>query len=112
MKHILHRAFAIVRLVVYFNYELIASNLRVASDVLQPIDRLHPRVVGVPIHVDSELQLAVLSSLVTLTPGTTTLEVSEDRQTLYVHGMNVQDVGELRHRIRSGFERSVREVFP
>ena len=111
MTNPFRKAGALARFLLYFNYELVLANLRVAADVMRPVDRLHPRIIAVPVDLTGEFQVALLANMVTLTPGSLTLHISDDRRTLYVHAMNVKDIDALRHQIRSGFERYVRDLF-
>ncbi len=52
-----------------------------------------------------------LADLITLTPGTLSMDVSTDRKVLYVHVADCEDVGRARREIKQGFERRVREVY-
>jgi multicomponent Na+:H+ antiporter subunit E len=52
----------------------------------------------------------MLANMITLTPGTLSLEVSTDRQVLYVHNVHVTDPDAFRQEIKEGFERQVLEV--
>jgi multicomponent Na+:H+ antiporter subunit E len=90
--------------------ELFLSNLRVAADVLSPRPRRRPGVVAVPLDATEDVEITLLANLVTLTPGTLSLDVSEDRRTLYVHGMFVDDPESFRRDIKEGFERRVLEL--
>jgi multicomponent Na+:H+ antiporter subunit E len=94
----------------YFLKELVVSNLRVAWDVLTPRARHRPGVVAVPLDLESDLEITLLANVVTLTPGTLSLDVSPDRRTLYVHGMFVDDPEAFRREIKDGFERRIREL--
>lgn len=94
----------------YFLKELVVSNLRVAWDVLTPGARRRPGVVAVPLDVDRDAEITLLANVVTLTPGTLSLDVSEDRRTLYVHGMFVEDPERFRRDIKDGFERRIKEL--
>lgn len=95
----------------FFAKGVVVANLRVAAAVLAPAGRLRPAIVAVPLTVDREAEVALLASLITLTPGTLVLEVSPDRRTLYVHAMATEGPEELRREIQQGFERRVLEVF-
>jgi multicomponent Na+:H+ antiporter subunit E len=95
----------------YFLKELLVANLRVAAAVVAPAGRLRPAIVAVPLTVDRDAEIALLANLITLTPGTLSLDVSPDRRTLYVHAMAVTGPDELRREIRDGFERRILEVF-
>lgn len=95
----------------FFLKELVVANLKVAAAVLAPSGRIRPAIVACPLTLDRDAEIALLANLITLTPGTLSLEVSPDRRTLYVHAMAVAGPDELRREIRDGFERRILEVF-
>lgn len=97
----------IVELVLYFVWELVLSNFRMAKYTLSSIDRLRPGIVAVPLEPMTDVELTVLTNLITLTPGTLSLDVSPDHRTLYVHVMDVADPEAFRREIKEGFERKV-----
>lgn len=96
-----------LRFVGFFLVELVLANLRVAWDVLTPKAYRRPGVVAVPLERANDTEITVLANLVTLTPGSLSLDVSEDRGCLYVHAMFVDDPAKLRAEIKDGFERRV-----
>jgi multicomponent Na+:H+ antiporter subunit E len=100
----------VIGLLVFFVWELILANLRVAHDVLTPRHYMRPGVIAVPLEVMSDNEITMLSNLLTLTPGTLSLDVSADRKVLYVHAMYIDDVDEVRRKIKEGFERRILEV--
>lgn len=104
------RVWAMIGFVFFFIWELIKSNLRVAYDVITPAANRSPAVVAVPLDLENDTQITLLANVITLTPGTLSLDVSEDRKTLYIHAMFVDDPDEFRRSIKDGFERRVREV--
>ncbi|MGA0287934.1 MAG: Na+/H+ antiporter subunit E [Phycisphaerales bacterium] len=97
----------IVVLIAFFLWELVLSNLRMAWYTIMPLDRMRPGIVAVPLEEMSEVELLVLTNLITITPGTLTLDLSEDRRTLYVHAMDAADPDAVRRDIKKGFERKV-----
>ncbi len=103
------RVLLMTRLGAYFLYELVVSSVQVAWDVLTPTPRSRPAIVAVPLDLVDPAQITVLAILISLTPGSLSLDVSPDRKTLYVHQMFVNDPDEARSRIKTGFERLVRE---
>lgn len=70
-----------------FLWDLTVSNLQIAWDVLTPTDYYTPRLVNVPVGDLSPFELTLLSSRITLTPGTLSADVTADRQFLIVHVM-------------------------
>jgi multicomponent Na+:H+ antiporter subunit E len=100
----------VLNLALFFIWELILANLRVAYDVVTPRHHMRPGVIGVPLAAHTDLEITVLSSMISLTPGTLSLDVSADRKTLYIHAMYIDDVEAVRRKIKDGFERRVLEV--
>jgi multicomponent Na+:H+ antiporter subunit E len=72
---------------------------------------MRPAIVAVPLDLTSDFQITLLANLITLTPGTLSLDISDDKKILYVHGMYVDDVDEFRRSIKQGFEKRVQELF-
>ena len=95
----------------YFLVLLIQANLRVAYEVLTPNFRVRPAIVAIPLDIRDEVAITTLANLITLTPGTLSLDVSGDRRVLYVHAMFVTDVEEFRREIKEGLERRVQDMF-
>ncbi len=94
----------ILRLLVFAGYflrELVAANVQVVWDVLTPRSRLSPGIVALPLRSRTPGEITLIANLVSLTPGTLSLAVSHDPDTLYVHGMYAGDrerfVRQLRH---------------
>lgn len=100
----------LVRLAAIFLRELVLSSLRVARDVLSLRPNARPGIVAVPLRARGETELLVVSSLVTLTPGTLSLDLSDDCNTLYVHAMFVDEPEQLRAEIRDTLETPVLEA--
>ena len=94
----------------FFAWELLLANLRVAYSVLAPDKSLRPGIVAIPLDVKTDTEITLLVNLITLTPGTLSLDVSADRSVLYVHTLYVDDVDDFRCQIKQGFERRVREL--
>ncbi|MBK7895784.1 MAG: Na+/H+ antiporter subunit E [Candidatus Promineifilaceae bacterium] len=94
----------------FFLKELVISSWRVVVVVLTPKMTMRPGVVAIPLTVTSEAAITMLGNLITLTPGTLTLDVSTDHSTMYVHAMDVGDVAAFRASIKNGFEKRILEL--
>jgi multicomponent Na+:H+ antiporter subunit E len=99
-----------LRLAAFFAWELVVANFRVAADVLRG-SRIEPAVVGIPLDVTTDGEILLLSMLINITPGSVTIDLSDDRRTLYVHVMHMKSAEETRREIKDGFERRVRLLF-
>jgi multicomponent Na+:H+ antiporter subunit E len=97
-------------LATFFGWELLLANFRVAADVLRG-NRIEPAVVAIPLDVTSDGEILLLSMLINITPGSVTIDLSDDRQTLYVHVMHMTSAEASRREIKEGFERRVKLLF-
>jgi multicomponent Na+:H+ antiporter subunit E len=91
-------------LIGFFLRELIVSAVRVAWLVVQPKPRLRPAIIAYPLTVTTDAQITLLANMITLTPGTLSIDVSDDRRTLYIHAIDVTDREVLIGSIAAGFE--------
>ncbi len=94
----------------YFVWELIVASVRVAHDVLTPTLHMNPGILAIPVDAETELEITLLANLITLTPGTLSLDVSPDRKTLYIHAMFIDDSEALKREIKQGLERKLLEL--
>jgi multicomponent Na+:H+ antiporter subunit E len=94
----------------YFIRELIASNLYLAMDVLTRKFLMKPRVIAFPLDVKTDLQITMLANLISLTPGTLSLDISTDKKILYIHAMYAEDAEKTKQKIKNGMERRVLEL--
>ena len=99
-----------VRLVVMFHYELVVSSFQVLWDVVTPRQRSRPAIVDLPLDVSSDAGILLVTNLISLTPGTLSIDVSPDRSTLRVHAMFGEDPDAVRRQLKDGMERWVREA--
>jgi multicomponent K+:H+ antiporter subunit E len=53
----------------------------------------------------------MLASTISLTPGTVSIEITTDQQTLYVHALHVRDEAKLVDRIKHRYEKPLKEIF-
>ena len=66
--------------------------------------------MAIPLTAETDAEIAFLANLISLTPGTLSLDVSTDRRVLYIHAIDVQDVDKLRMDIKNGLEARLLEV--
>lgn len=94
----------------YFLKEVVLANVQIAQLVLWRPSRIQPALIKVPLEIQTDRGLFLLASMITLTPGTLSLDVSEDRKFLYVHVTHTEDPERVITGIKHGFERKLMEV--
>jgi multicomponent K+:H+ antiporter subunit E len=102
---------AIMRYVLMVIGDIIVANFEVALLVMGSSKKLNPAFVAVPLEIKHELPITILASTVSLTPGTVSAEISEDKQWLYVHVLNLTNKDELIASIKQRYERPLMELF-
>lgn len=107
----LRRPVAVVRLAVKVLWDIVVANVSVARLVLGPIDRLRPRFIAVPLDVAHPNAVALLASIITMTPGTVSCDVRIDERRILVHALDVDDPDRTIQLIKSRYERPLQEIF-
>lgn len=105
------RPFAAIRLILYFLWELILASAEVAWEVATPRNRIRPAVVSVQLDTDVPGIITAVANMVSLTPGTITLEVDEDNRTLFIHVLHLKTVEDTRTSVRR-LEEVTSRAFP
>lgn len=87
-----HRRVAVALLfALRYGVEMVRSGVRVAHDVLTPRSRARPGLVRVPLDARTDAEITAVANLISLTPGTLTVDVAPDRRSLLVHAMFLGD---------------------
>ena len=107
----LDRTRKIIGLTLLFLYELVMSAVRVLIMLIKPRLDIKPGIIAYPLKVDRDFEITLLANLITLTPGTLSVDVSHDRSTLFVHAIDCSDPDAIRSDIANGFERKILEAF-
>ncbi|GAA0787917.1 Na+/H+ antiporter subunit E [Marinobacterium sediminicola] len=108
---VVRRPLLAVRYVLRVLGDIVVANVEVALLVMGSMRKLQPAFVAVPLELTSELPLTILASTVSLTPGTVSAELSEDRRWLYVHALHLTDEQALIETIKSRYEAPLKEIF-
>ena len=99
-----------ISFVFYFLYELLKANLQVAYDVITPKFYMTPGIIRIPLSARTDLEITLLANLISLTPGSLSLDVSDDRKVLYVHAMYIGDKDAYIAHVKNGFERKLLDI--
>lgn len=93
----------------FYVKELFLSSFRVARAALAPRLEVDPGVIALPLDAQTDVEITLLANLISLTPGTLSLDISRDRRVLYIHAMDIErrDVDGLRTFLKLSMERRV-----
>ena len=100
----------VLGLIIFFAKELLISNVKVLWDVITPQHISRPGIIALPLDARTDAEIMLVANLISLTPGTLSLDLSEDRKLLYIHVMFLDDIDQTRRQIKQGLEKRVLEV--
>ena len=103
---------ALIEFFLFYLKEVILSNIRVAHDVLTPTLYMNPKFLRIDIEHDmTDWQLTVLANLITMTPGTLSIDIAEDRKSLFIHAMFIENDEDLKKEVNENYVRRIINVF-
>lgn len=100
-----------LRLFAVVMYDIVIANLTVARLILGPVAALRPAFVQLPLDVQNPYAISALASIITLTPGTVSAKLSEDRRVLLIHALDVGDKDAMMAEIKQRYEAPLKEIF-
>ncbi len=104
------RVCRILKLALIFLIELVKACFQVLYQVLQPELKIKPGIIKMDISLESPEEIALLANMITLTPGTLTVEVAHDNKALYIHTLVIDDAHAICQGIRNSFEANIKKV--
>ncbi|ENH97599.1 monovalent cation/H+ antiporter subunit E [Gracilibacillus halophilus YIM-C55.5] len=106
----LHRVWKMIRLVFLFIKELLLSNIDIVKWVYKPKQTYNPGIFALPTDLKTNWEITILTSLISLTPGTLSVAVSHTNDVIYIHAMDIYDNEEAINAIKDSFEKAIMEV--
>ena len=106
----LRRVYAAFKLLLIFIRELIQSSVLVLKQILSPTLKIQPGIFRHETVLESDLEITMISLLLTLTPGSVVMEVSPEGNVLYIHAMDVENEREAILSQLRNFEKAIMEV--
>jgi len=92
-------------------WDMLVANWAVARRVVGPLAKLSPAFVEVPLDLRDPFAASVLGSIVSLTPGTVSIDVDRERWVLQLHALDAPDPDALVREIKRRYETPIREIF-
>ncbi len=114
MRSILNIFVRFIRLILFILYylkELVLSSLYVAWDIITPKDLMRPGFVEVPIDLKNETAIIALANLISMTPGSLTVDMTPDKKKIYIHAMYLYDKELFIKKIKGELENKIRLIF-
>jgi multicomponent K+:H+ antiporter subunit E len=107
----LHRPIVAIRLALRVLRDIVVSNVEVTRRVLGPEAAIQPGFLRVPLDLTDDWAITTLAGIITMTPGTLTADVAEDRSYLLVHAFHVDDAEAIIASIKTRYEAPLKEIY-
>jgi len=105
------RFLRLMAFIVYYFYELVKSSLYIAWDIITPGDSTRPGIVEVEIDLKTDIGLIALANLISMTPGSLTMELTPDKKKLYVHVMYLNPNEDFAQKLKNDLEKKIMRIF-
>ncbi len=93
------RPWRLAVLVVLYLWDLVAASAVVAWEIVTPTHYISPGIVRVPLRARTDLEIALLSNMLSFTPGTLTLGVERDHAAIWVHALHMRSPEHVRDQV-------------
>lgn len=90
--------------------EIVKANFQTLKESFYPTSKLEPAIVKVPLDAVTDLEISILSNIISLTPGTLIMDVSDDKKVVYVHVMHLLNKDQFIKDIKFKFEKPLLEL--
>lgn len=100
-----------VRFMAVFVYDIVVANWGVARRVIAPPERLTPAIVDIPLDLRDPFVATLLASIVSLTPGTLSIDVDRQKWILRVHALDAPEPERLVVEVKTRYESALKEIF-
>lgn len=107
----IQRPWLLVRYTVRVLLEIMIANVVVAKLILASNKKLQPGFIDYPLALQSSVGISLLANTISLTPGTVSCDLSDDRQHLLIHALHIDDVDAIIADIHRKFEMPLQEIF-
>lgn len=106
-----NRPIKVYRFFSLFFKEIVKGSIKIGFDIITPHHHMTPAIIALPLDCQTDIEITLLANTITLTPGTTSVAVSDDKKILYVYsvyfsGDKEKDIAE----IKNGLEKRLLEV--
>lgn len=105
------RVFRALLFVFYYLRELVVSSLYVAYDIITPKDLMKPGIVEVPVDLKNDTAIIAFANLISMTPGSLTMDMSPDKTKIYVHAMYLHDKEAFIRKMKNELEHKIAQIF-
>ncbi len=106
---IIKKIYFAIEFILFYLFQLVQSNIYIAYDILTPQIKSTPDIMKVPVNIKSDFGLLVFTNLLSMTPGTLTIDISPDKKELLVHVLYSKNKEAVMHEI-SEIQQKIKKI--
>ena len=91
-------------------WEIVKANLVTVKESLYAKSKLKPAIIKIPLIVETDTEISLLATLVSVTPGTLVMDISDDKKVMYVHVMHLESKEDFVDEVKNKFEKRLLEI--
>lgn len=113
MKHMFKffvKTYRIINFVIFYLFEMIKANILIAKDILSPRAKMTPGIIKLKLDVTGDQEILSFFNLISMTPGTLSMDLSEDKKYIYIHAWHIDDVADFKQQLKGTLEKRIMEV--
>lgn len=99
-----------IKLFFIFLKEMIVANLQIAYIIITPPLNIKPGLIEYPLDLKNEGAIVLLANMISLTPGTLSVDIASDRKHIYVHAMVMETPDQMKQQIKNTFEKRIQKM--
>ncbi len=108
---IIVRIFRFIFFIFYYLKELVLSSLFIAYDIITPKDLMKPGIVEVPVDLKNDTAIIAFANLISMTPGSLSMDMNPEKTKIYIHAMYLHDKQEFVDKIKNELEKKIHQIF-
>ncbi len=90
--------------------ELIKANILIAREILSAKPKIRPGIIKVELDARTDQEILALTNLISMTPGSLTIDISEDKRYLFIHEMYLEDVDKTKQQLKEKLENRILKI--
>lgn len=109
--YLIKKIWVIIKFIFSYLAGLVRANMLIAADLLTPGLKARPGFVSIPLDAKTDHEILTLVNLISMTPGTLSVDVTPDKKHIFVHAMYLGDKEAFKNDIKKNLEKKVLEVY-
>jgi multicomponent Na+:H+ antiporter subunit E len=111
LTNIVVRIFRFILFIMFYFKEMFLASIMLAWDIVRPRKTFSHGIVGVDLELTNDTAIIALVNLISMTPGSLSVELTQDKKRLYIHAMYLEDQAKFKARIKNTLEMKIKQIF-